>query len=74
MPQARVIHGLPVTSPEVSIVDSAAAGEQPEQVELAVRQALQRGITTERRLHSTAVEKGGAVLELVEGLLVPEGR
>lgn len=74
MPQARVVHGLPVTSPEVSIVDSAATGEQPEQIELAVRQALQRGITTERRLHSAAEEKGGAALELVESLLVPEGR
>jgi predicted transcriptional regulator of viral defense system len=74
LPQARVLHGLPVTNPEVSIVDAAAVGEQPEQIELAVRQALQRGITTEQRLLSAAVEKGGIALELVQDLLLPVSR
>jgi hypothetical protein len=41
-----VVHGVPVTSVERTIVDSFEDGEQPEQVELAVHQAFDRGLTT----------------------------
>lgn len=65
----RSIHGLPVTSPEVSIVDSAISGEQPEQIQMAVQQALQRGITTEKRLRHAAEVRGSAVLASMNSML-----
>ncbi|GAA1190331.1 type IV toxin-antitoxin system AbiEi family antitoxin domain-containing protein [Prauserella alba] len=50
----RTVAGVAVTSPERAIIDSLHDGEQPEQVELAIRQALARGLTTRRRLHQSA--------------------
>lgn len=67
--EPRFIHGLPVTSPEVSIVDSALAGEQPEQIHMAVQQALERGITTEQRLRQTAELRGSAALASMNSML-----
>lgn len=52
--EIRDIAGLPVTSPERTIVDALEAGAQPEQIELAVSQALARGLTTPRRLRVAA--------------------
>jgi hypothetical protein len=46
--------GLPVTAPARSIVDAAAAGTGPEQIELAVRQAIERGLTTAAQLRVAA--------------------
>ncbi|MGH3873632.1 MAG: type IV toxin-antitoxin system AbiEi family antitoxin domain-containing protein [Pseudonocardiaceae bacterium] len=44
--EVRSVRGMPTTSPERSIVDALDAGTQPEQVELAIGQALERGLTT----------------------------
>ena len=55
--ETRAVRGVPVTSPERSIVDSLEAGTQPEQSEQAIRQALERGLTTRRRLRGG---RGGA--------------
>jgi predicted transcriptional regulator of viral defense system len=52
--EVRELAGLPVTSPERTIADAFEGGSQPDQLELAVRQALARGITTTRRLHAAA--------------------
>ncbi|MBK5233190.1 MAG: hypothetical protein JJE13_09450 [Thermoleophilia bacterium] len=52
--EVRPVSGLPVTSPERTIIDALKAGAQPEQVEMAVRQALERGMTTPRRLRKAA--------------------
>ena len=46
--------GLPVTAPARTIVDAAAAGTGPEQIELAVRQALERGLTTAGQVRAAA--------------------
>lgn len=46
----RTIDGVPVTSPERTLVDALEDGSPPEQIELAVRQAVDRGLTTPRRL------------------------
>jgi predicted transcriptional regulator of viral defense system len=51
--EIREVHGLPVTTPERTIVDALKSGVQPEQVEMAVQQALDRGVTTPRRLRAT---------------------
>jgi predicted transcriptional regulator of viral defense system len=50
----RTIDGVPVTSPERTLVDALEDGSPPEQIELAVRQAVDRGLTTPRRLRRVA--------------------
>jgi predicted transcriptional regulator of viral defense system len=64
--EVRTVEGVPVTSPERSIVDSLEAGEQPEQIDLAIRQALDRGLTSKRRLRAAAVGRPSRVRELVD--------
>lgn len=55
--ELRAVDGLPVTSVERTIIDLLAAGERTEQLEMAVHQAIDRGISTPRRL-CQAVEIG----------------
>ena len=64
--EVRTVAGVAVTSPERSIVDSLEGGGQPEQVEMAIRQALDRGLTTERRLRETAADRSSKARELVD--------
>jgi predicted transcriptional regulator of viral defense system len=66
--EVRRVHGVPVTSPERSIVDVLEAGGQPEQVELAVSQALARGLTTPDRLHRAADNRAARVSERIDRL------
>jgi predicted transcriptional regulator of viral defense system len=60
------IAGLPVTRPERTIVDSLAAGTQPEQIQMAIRQALDRGVTTPRRLRTAASRSSVRVAKFIE--------
>jgi predicted transcriptional regulator of viral defense system len=64
--EIRTVAGVSVTSPERSIVDSLDDGEQPEQVELAIRQPLDRGLTTRRRLKTTAGSRSSRVRGIVD--------
>jgi predicted transcriptional regulator of viral defense system len=52
--EVQSVAGLPVTDPARSIVDSLESGAQPEQIEMAIHQALDRGLTTQRRLQAAA--------------------
>jgi len=67
--EVRKIAGVPVTTPERSIVDALEAGTQLEQIELAVHQALERGLTTPRRLRVAASSRSARVRELVKRVL-----
>ncbi len=67
--EQRTIQGVPVTTPERSIVDSLEAGAQPEQIEQAIRQALSRGLTTRRRLRESASGRSARVRGFVEHAL-----
>lgn len=67
--ETREVRGVPATSPERSIVDALEAGSQPEQIEQAVRQALERGLTTRRRLREAASGRSVRVREFVESAL-----
>lgn len=58
--------GIRMTNPEVSIADTAELGVSPEQIELAVIQALDRKITTERRLRAEAALHSPRVRDLIE--------
>ncbi len=52
--ERREILGATVTSPERTILDVLREGGPNEQVELAIAQALRRGLSTRRRLIRTA--------------------
>lgn len=62
--------GIRITSPARTIVDAADAGTGPEQVQLAIRQALQRGLTTSQRLTEAALGRSRRVRSLVSNTLV----
>ena len=61
--------GVPVTSPERTLVDALGAGTQPDQVEIAVAQALERGLTTQRRILAAAAGRSSRVRALIERFL-----
>lgn len=67
--EVRKIAGVPATTPARSIVDGLEAGTQLEQIELAVRQALDRGLTTPRRLRAAASSRSARVREFIERAL-----
>jgi predicted transcriptional regulator of viral defense system len=57
--------GIRVTDPVRSILDAAGAGAAPEQIEMAVGQALKEGLVTRRSLFAQADRRGGRVADLV---------
>lgn len=61
--------GIPVTSAARTILDSAETGTAPEQIEMAVRQAISRGLTTKRQLQQDAAARSKRVRDLVSGAL-----
>ncbi len=61
--------GIRITSPERTIVDAAEWGTGPEQIEMAIHEALARGITTRRRLREAASKRSQRVERLVLGTL-----
>jgi predicted transcriptional regulator of viral defense system len=67
--EIRRVHGLPSTSVERTILDALEAGTQPEQIEMAVHQAVERALTTPRRLGAAAARRAATVRATVERLL-----
>jgi len=67
--ERRRIAGVAVTNPERTIVDALEAGTQLEQIELAVGQALGRGLTTPRRLRAAAADRPRRVRVFVDRAL-----
>lgn len=59
-------HGMRVTTPARTIIDAAHSGTAPEQIQLAIRQALQEGRTTTDQLAEHAERHGGHVAVLVK--------
>jgi len=58
-----------LTGPARTIVDVAEAGAAPEQVVLAARQAIDRGMTTPDLLREAARDRSRRVAQLVETAL-----
>lgn len=54
--QRRSMLGMPVTTVDRTIIDVLRSHGMTEQIEMAVAQALRRGLTTRRRLRATAEE------------------
>jgi predicted transcriptional regulator of viral defense system len=46
--------GVPVTTPARSIVDAASSGTAPDQIEKAIRQAIERGLASSEQLIAAA--------------------
>jgi len=67
--EVRELNGLPVTSPERTIVDSLEAGTQLEQVELATRQGLNRALTTAPRLREATSERSARARSFIDQIL-----
>ncbi len=67
--EIRRVDGVKATSPERTIVDSLETGTQLEQIELAVSQALERGLTTPRRLRAAAAARPIRVRTFLDRLL-----
>ena len=57
---------VPATVPGRAIVDSAEAGTAPEQIFMAVRQALDQGLVTRRELLALARQRSKRVAQLVQ--------
>ncbi|MBI2941631.1 MAG: type IV toxin-antitoxin system AbiEi family antitoxin domain-containing protein [Chloroflexi bacterium] len=64
-----VREGMVITSATRSILDTAEKGADPEQIELAVAQAIERGLATTEELRRTASERSRRVAELIAGAL-----
>ena len=67
--EVTTVEGVRLTSAARTIADAAERGIGPEQVELAVAQALRRGLTTPEELREQARGRGRRVAELVENAL-----
>jgi len=57
--------GIIVTSAKRSILDAAEAGTAPEQIEMAVIQAIDRGLVTPQSLQKEADKRGRRVSKLI---------
>jgi predicted transcriptional regulator of viral defense system len=62
--------GMVVTSATCAILDAAEAGAAPEQIEMAVTQAMERGLTTAQGLQGSAAERGRRVAMLIADAVV----
>lgn len=67
--EVAIRDGMSVTSAARSILDAAEAGTSPEQIEMAVAQAVERGLITPRRLREDAAERGKRVEDLISRAL-----
>lgn len=65
--------GIRLTAPARTILDAAEIGVGPEQIELAVRQAAERGLIDLRALRRDGLARGGRVARLIEGAVTGAG-
>jgi predicted transcriptional regulator of viral defense system len=61
--------GLPITTVERTLTDLIVNGLAEEQIRLAIREALQRGLTDREKLLCQAQRAGGKVLHIVQRIL-----
>lgn len=64
-----VREGMRLTSAARSILDAAEIGTAPEQIEMAVLQALERGLAIAPQLSQDAGERSRRVSRLISGAL-----
>ncbi|HNS51660.1 MAG TPA: type IV toxin-antitoxin system AbiEi family antitoxin domain-containing protein [Anaerolineae bacterium] len=71
--EATRYEGLPVTTVRRTLVDVAAAGLADEQVQLAIREALRRGLVAQEDLLTLAAQRRGRIRRLIDGTLKGAG-
>lgn len=69
-----LVNGLRVTTPLRTLIDAATGGTHPEQVALAITQALDRGWVTRTEVERAARTRGPKVTERIRALLHEAGR
>jgi predicted transcriptional regulator of viral defense system len=67
--QIAIRGGLRLTAPARTLVDAAEAGSAPEQIERAIDEAIQRGLTTPEMLHAAAIGASTRVQELLQAAI-----
>lgn len=67
--QVVVRGGLRLTAPARTLVEAGEAGSAPEQIESAIAQAIQRGLTTPELLHAAALGASSRVQELLQAAI-----
>jgi predicted transcriptional regulator of viral defense system len=60
--------GLPVTTVPRTLADVAASGLAEEQVRLAIREAIERGLTSAGKLRSYASKRGGRFQQIMRSM------
>jgi len=71
--EVTTIDGIRTTSPSRAILDAATAGTAPEQIEMAVGQALDQGLVDVERLKIEAAQRSERVRELIHGAIEQAG-
>lgn len=64
-PDRMIREGLPITTPARAIVDAVAAHIDPAQVNMAVAQALMRGLATREELETHAADRNARVRRII---------
>ncbi len=67
--EVTTIDGIRTTTPSRTILDAAVAGTAPEQIEMAVRQALDQGLLDVEQLAVGAEQRGARVRNLIQGAI-----
>lgn len=67
--EVTTIDGIRTTTPSRTILDAAVAGTAPEQIEMAVRQALDQGLVDVEQLAVGAEQRGERVRNLIHGAI-----
>jgi len=63
--EVTTIDGIRATTPSRAILDAAAAGTAPEQIEMAVREAIDQGVVDVRQLEFEASRRSERVRDLI---------
>jgi predicted transcriptional regulator of viral defense system len=71
--EVTTIDGIRATIPSRAILDAATAGMAPEQIETAVRQALDQGLIDVEELEVGAEKRSERVRGLIRGAIEPAG-
>ncbi len=71
--EVATIDGIRATNPSRTILDAATAGTAPEQIEMAVRQALDQGLVEADQLETEAEQRGERVRNLIHGAIEQAG-
>lgn len=67
--EVTTIDGIRTTTPSRTILDAATAGTAPEQIETAVRQALDQGLVDVEQLEVEAEQRSERVRDLIHGAI-----